>query len=1041
MTTLITAYTLSECMDAMATYVTAYEQAGDTNIIFCEDRLTLIAERTIIRALGGTFATSVTTFSRYLNGHDKALSKQGSVMAVGNVMAKLQREKKLQCFTSVSGIGVYAKSIYETLSQFFASGITSDVLKEANQLLTDDVLRKKTADLALILEGYEEYLRQRDLFDESRYLQLLPEKIRAEDNLKNCNVFFLGYTSFTKQSSETIRAVCERAKNVIGIFCGGKEDIYTNASASTFEKVCKEYGKVRVLPFGEPLTGEAEVLRKSLYNPEFAGKNTVSTERIKLFEANDKSGEAEYVAVQIRRCMQTQENARYRDFAVLVPAVTEYTLPMKRAFEEYDIPYFIDVKRSLKAHPLAEFILDAFRVVKERFSPVSVQALTANLFFGNADEYRNYLLKFAGYRGGARREIKRNEAVEKLFPNIEYLEECRKKLLLATQDIQSNATGREYCLAVRGILKNFHAEDGVKALEEQISDTAHKGYLAQIYRALEMLLSEAELLVGDKTLSVGEFTAILEDGLDATEISLIPLKSDAVFIGDIAQSRIEKVSVLFALGMTDVVPQSTGDTAIVSDKEIEKLKDVKALLEPTVAEVNLRTRESVCLNLCTFMDELHFTYPLSADGSEPSLSEIFRYVDDVFVNGNGEKLPRRKEFFDEELPYLCSAPAPAIRRLLLAKSRYERKYGRDTNEYSTLYGALDKLSITEKDDYLMEDAGQVRIQRAEELFFKNGALSPTALETYFGCPFQMFASRGLKLKEREESAMQALDTGNFMHELLEACGKQSQTVQSEEEMRAFIEDTARELAKKPVYTMNADTEQGAVFSEKLIKEGVDVAMAMFRQIHGSAFRVESIEQEIRTKDIFGKVDRVDSAENYVRIIDYKTGYIDDSPGAYYTGRKIQMQLYMSALKGERIPAGVFYFPAVMQYEKEDTERFRMHGFLNGDEKSLLLGDPLLTQRKVSPFFSAGLNTSSTHVMDEATFRDFLDYSVYVARQATSEIKDGYVKATPYQQQCEHCRFGGMCGYQKDNDKPRSEVSVTAKQIAKIAKDIRESGEE
>ena len=40
MTTLIQAYTLSECMEAMAEYASAYERAGTGNLIFCEDRTT-----------------------------------------------------------------------------------------------------------------------------------------------------------------------------------------------------------------------------------------------------------------------------------------------------------------------------------------------------------------------------------------------------------------------------------------------------------------------------------------------------------------------------------------------------------------------------------------------------------------------------------------------------------------------------------------------------------------------------------------------------------------------------------------------------------------------------------------------------------------------------------------------------------------------------------------------------------------------------------------------------------------------------------------
>jgi ATP-dependent helicase/DNAse subunit B len=87
---------------------------------------------------------------------------------------------------------------------------------------------------------------------------------------------------------------------------------------------------------------------------------------------------------------------------------------------------------------------------------------------------------------------------------------------------------------------------------------------------------------------------------------------------DLTDSRIESARVLFAMGMTESVPRASADTAIVSDKEIARLAEVKAMMEPTVAEVNLRARESVCFNLCAFTDTLHLSYPLAADGSEPA---------------------------------------------------------------------------------------------------------------------------------------------------------------------------------------------------------------------------------------------------------------------------------------------------------------------------------------------------------------------------------------------------------------------------------------
>ncbi len=1039
MNAVLKAYTLSECMETMAEYAAAYEAQGGVNIIFCEDRLTLIAERALIKRLGGTFRSHVSTFARLLQTEEQAITKQGSVMAVGEVMARLQREGGLQCFTSLAGIGNNARCIYETLAQLSASEITPEVLRESLALLPDDMLKKKIADIAAIYDGYTEFLRAGGFVDESKYLALLPQRLRKEGTLKGVNVFFLCYNSFTAQARETIRAAIETAANVIGVFCCGEEELYTNRAYQSFVRVCQEYGKVQERDMGAALDGDAEILRKGLFNPVHANER-VKTERIRIFEAEDKIAEAEYVATKIRRAMAENPSLRYRDFALLVPDVSAYSLPLKKALGEYGIPYFIDEKKSLKNHPVSRFLLDCFRTVREGFSPLAVQSLVQNLFFGESDEYRNYLLKFANYRGGAKRAIKTGDAVKGY--DTEQLEACRKRVLLATENIKARGHGRAYCAAVRKILADFDVENTLKALENSLSDVAQKSYLAQIYRALEKVLAEAGLLTGNKEMTVGEFEAVLCDGLDATEISLIPLKADAVFIGDITESRIEKVSTLFALGLTDAVPRNSGDTAIVSDKEIARLAEVKAMLEPTVAEVNLRARESVCLNLCTFYDTLHLSYPLAADGSEPALSDIFRYVDKLFCGQDNKKLKRHKKLPAEDFPYRCSAPVPAVRQLLIEKSEYEAKKEDTRLKYSSLYTALDKLSVTEKDDYLAQRKGQVCVERGEELFFRDGKVSPTSLEGYFACPFRHFAERGLKLKEREEAAVLAVDTGNFVHVLLERVSHKAAEMDTEEQMRAYALSVGEELLKNSIYAMQQDTASGLVFSEKLLKESADVAVAAYRQIKNSDFVVEQTEASVSADFFHGKVDRVDGTEKYVRVVDYKTGHIDDTATSYYTGRKIQMQMYMSELKGERIPAGVFYFPASVDYTSDDEGRFRMKGFVNGSEEALLCGDKNLSkdaETVKSEYFPAALKNSASakRVMEEETFRDFIDYSVHVARQGCEELKEGFIAPSPYEGNCEYCKYGGMCGFNRDMLSPRKESAIEPSAIANIAKEKRE----
>ncbi|MBO4940376.1 MAG: exodeoxyribonuclease V subunit gamma [Clostridia bacterium] len=1044
MNLILKAYTLSQCMELMAEYAQAYEAQGKKNLIFCEDRLTLIAERALLRKTGGTFLSSVSTFARFLKSENRSISKQGSVMAVGEVMTRLQSENALQCFTTAAGIGNNAKTIYETLAQFAASELTPEIVRESANALEEDLLKRKISDLGLIYEGYVEFLNKNGYVDESRYLSLLPAQIKTSEEIKGNNVFFLCFNSFTAQAKQVIRAALESAANVIGIFVCGEDEIYTGKAKNAFAAVCGEYGNYKEWDRGTPLSGESEVLRKGLFDPEKV-ETRMETQSIRIFEAMDKTSEAEYVAVQIRRAMEQNPTMRYRDISVLTPNVNDYSLALKKAFSEYAIPYFIDEKKSLKRHPLGEFILACLRVVKERYSPASVQNLTQNVFFGESDEYRNYLCKFANYRGGASRAIKTGNAVEELF-SLEKLESGRNRLLLATKRIKTKAKGREYCQSIRQILEDFDAENTLNTLKEQVQDLAQKGFLDQIYRALVRMLDEAELLMGDRELSVEEFAAIIEDGLDATELSLIPLKMDAVFIGNVIDSRIEKTNVLFTLGMLEDVPRCGSDTSIVSDKEIDRLEQIKMQIEPKVAEVNLRNRESLALNLCSFTDELHLSYPLATDGSEPAVSEVFRYIDRLFcrqTEKGGDTLLREKNLPDEEFAYRCSALSPAIRQLLIEKNEYETRKTDYRNKYSSLYAALDKLSVTEKDDFLAERDGQVCVERGKELFFSDEKISPTAIESYFSCPFKHFAEKGLKLREREETAVLALDSGNFIHTLLEKVTKKIDKFQTEAETIAYAKEVGTELLKDSVYTVQEDTGSGAYFTEKLVQEGVAVSVAVFRQLKQSSFQLEETEKTVFTDEFYGKIDRVDGSEKYVRIIDYKTGKIDDSAAAYYTGQKVQMQLYMSALRDERIPAGVFYFPAVAEYRDSLDGRYRMKGFLNGDTDALLCGDNNLTEGVKSEFFAASLKNDgkATKIMDEETFRNFLDYSVHVARQGAAELKEGYIAPSPYKDSCDYCKYGGMCGFRYEKIEVRQEKDITPKQIAEIARTQREGKED
>lgn len=1157
----IGAYTLSECMEIMARLVAAGERESEEKrgVVFCEDRLTLIAERALTAATGGSFRSYVTTYARALKSRARVLTKQGSVVAIDGIVSRLQKQGKLKRFTRGLPRGT-ARGLYETISQIAASSVDPETLENGAAQLESGILKDKINDLSEIYAAYKQFLKENAYVDESGYLALLPEYLKSTGELRGADVYFLCYGAFTAQAAKTLKAAFETAENVTGIFCFGKEDLYTDSSRRSFLRAAEEYyaekgdtkSKVQISDMGAPLCGAAEVLRRGIFDPSsFSGANApYKTDAIRVFEAEDKTDEMARVAAEIKKRLAQNPALRYRDFAVLVSDTKAYAQAVKKAFSEYRLPCFFDEKRTLRSHPLSAFLLACFETVRTGFSPDAVDALLQNPFFtppkidppqidtpqndnpqndnsqndnsqGSpqigvaraSDEYRNYLLKYANFRGGAKKEIKKlteaalaAEAEAEAAEDGEEVEETeaaevaaieaknktsdvpppydeaslniqRARLLEVTGGLKRKARGEEYCAAVREILEKAGAEARLAELCESVKDVALKDYLERIGSALEKLLAETEELLRGREMSVSEFQGVLSDGLDATEISLIPVKTDAVFVGDLTDSRIEKVRVLFAAGMNENVPKTTSDTALISDRELEKLAEVKAKIEPAVAEVNLRGREDAALNLCTFEEAAYFSYALPADGSEPAVSEVLRYVNALFCTKSGMPIRAEKARKEEDFAYECSAPAPALRKWYLLREEDEEKQIRYGVKCNSLEQALAKyeseIAIGETGEanesggensenadennapgtnaewaraavVYESEAENAFIDRGEDLFFRGGKISPSALESYFTCPFRHFLQYGLKLKDREEQSVMATDSGNFIHELLEKTAKQFEETTGEAEMRAKAEEIGAELLKKPPYSYSKDTPAGEYAQSRLLSEGVEAAAAAYRQVKGSLYRVAETEKCVETPDFRGKIDRVDVSDHFVRIIDYKTGSVDDSVSSYYTGRKIQLEMYMAAAKGDKIPAGVFYFPASLSFSDESDKPFRMRGFFVGDQDALTAGDPVMTagEKGAESEFFASKNgeTRNTHSMDRLTFLSFIEYSEFVAEGARKELKAGYIGVSPSKYACAYCPYGGACGFHPDKSVRRAEeLNVRPEGVASIVNEILESG--
>lgn len=1033
---------------------------GRRLVVFCEDRLSLVAERAVCEAVGGTFAVSVYTLSRFLTAHtglcDNVLTAEGSAMAMRKLI-EANRER-LQLFKRLSAASA-AQEVYDTVALLYSSKVSADDLSgvEADGRL----LKRKLHDLELLYREYMQYLSEHGAVDRNTYLRRLPDVIATAAEIAGADVVFLGFQAFTSSVADCVRACMRTAENVYGVFIGGSEKKYVNEAWTSFAGIAREEGIYRESDSGfivkEPsgLSPAAEHLRRYVFEPESyhkAVKYDIVGGQLQLLEAADEEEECSFIAAQVLKCVK-ENGVRYREISVMLPDLAAVQPALERAFGEYEIPFYVDRRYPLASHSLCSFILDYLGCAADGCRLESVLAAVSSPIFAITEEggnlradrdmFVNYMLRASGYRGGVKREANR-EICEAEGIDFAAVERVRKSFvqglnLLPAREKESGGL----CSAVRKLLTNFSAE---KRLDVMADDAENCGYASvgamsrRAYAEVLKVLNEAEKLTAGEKLPVREFIKIIKSGFTAAEISLIPPKQDAVFVGDLSTCANAGSRVLFAGGLTDNVPAASQDTAILTDGELTSLEKLKIAVSPKISQVNRRVRELTALNLCAFSEKLYLIFPLRNGGEECGVSEITEYVKQLFtVDGRRLESIPLKAFGAtyENFAYACARPAPALQHVGFYLSG-DRDYGE--RRIAAVYAHLKERG------HIPQTVPRGGAANTDMRALYGDGVSPTALETYFSCPYKAFMQQGLRLSERREGAFRPLDAGNFIHTVLQDVAGRLNCFNSSEECVAAARESAGKLLERASYLVQPDDGGSEYAAEALIKEVQTVAEGMYVQLKNSSFSVESVESRCTVNleggiNVGGRIDRVDASGELVRIIDYKTGAIDDSPSSYYMGLKLQLPLYLSAAAKGRRAAGAYYFPANTEYSVDGTGSFTLRGFMDGSEEVVRSSDTALQDGEKSAYVGAYLNGRKLDkAMTREDFADFLKYSELLADRGAKELIGGGISPSPTGGACGYCEYAGCCGYDKDGLGEREEIACDCKTVAAIVRAEKAGGE-
>ncbi|MDE6585942.1 MAG: PD-(D/E)XK nuclease family protein [Clostridia bacterium] len=1024
---------LSVALEELKKIVKSNEDRGIKTVIFCEDRLTLAAERTVCAAVEGTFLTSVYTFARFLSMSlgrvDNVLSRQGSAMAVRKIIG--EKKDELTLFKKLSSAGA-AETVYDTIALLYSSRVSSsDAGKAAAQ---GGLLGGKLHDLSVIYKGYEDYLESTGFLDRNGYLKRLPEVIENSPEIRGNAVIFLGFQALTCMAQECVRAAFSAAGDTYGLFIGGAADVYVNEASAAFTAAAQELGGCETHTVKGALCQEADFFREGLFNPESFKRQPLRTARVNVFEAADEEEEMEFIAAKIKKHV-IDGGVRYAKISVMLPDIDNGERVLSRVFSRFNIPYYADRQRALSEHPLCAFILNYVSCAMTGCTFSDVDAVISSPFFPaerrDKDIARNYFLRFAAYRGGIKRAPKEGT------DDIEIIEKVRKTFLEGFSLLNVKGGITSVCAGICAVLNNFGVENTLKDFAVKYRDIkpAAAQFSARAYESVLSVVSEAGR-IADGEVSIKEFLKILKSGFAAMKVSLIPPKGDAVFVGDLTATANTGSEVVFAARLSGDVTGAGADTSLLTDRELAALEKVNLNISPRIRQVNARKRETCALNACAFRGSLYLTYPARMGGEESVESEIISYAKALFRTPAGGELStvemKKLCRLPDEAPYYCSEKLPAIKYLC----RFPQ-----SSEAASVYEALKDNGLEEDAALAVKDRVKPDITCGERLYLsKMGSLSPTALETYFSCPYLGFMRQGLKAYEREEGAVRATDTGNFIHCVLQDLAKETASIKDMEGLTARAEEIARTKLNEKPYSSLADSKSGEYVSEVLIEEAVKVSQGMYSQLINSSFKVRDTEcpAEVKLYDgvkVYGRIDRVDESGDLVRVIDYKTGNIDATPAKYYSGAKLQLPLYLlSASEGKRA-AGAYYFPAALEYREKEDGVFRLQGFMDGSDEVVSASDSTVKAGEKSGFVSAyyqGRRIESA--MTSADFESFISYSRLVAAKGAREMLSGNITPSPAEGTCKYCKAGGSCGVTLGRDCGERKVkSVRCSQIAEIAR--------
>lgn len=1056
-------------------------------LIITPEQFSFTAEKKLMDAIDtqAVFNAEVVTLSRMayrviseIGGKNETnLSKCGKAMLIYSILSNNKNELKFLGKTDEN-----VDMLDTAITEFKKHGISVEQLKQEIENQEDIYLKNKLQDLNVVYSGFEEQLAGKYI-DETDLLTILAENIDKTDMFKDAVIYIDEFAGFTSQEYHIIEKLIQIAKQVTITICtDGLHEIknpdtdifYSNeVTVTKLLEVAQNCDvKIEEIKLEETYrfkNSELKHLEKNLYENKPQKYNS-QIKNIQLFLAKNQYSEIEEVARNVLKLVR-DEGYRYRDISIITKNIATYSSLARAIFDKYDIPIFIDENRDLNQNVVIQYILAILEIFIKNWSYEAVfnyiKTGFSNIEEDDIFKLEKYCLKWGIKQNKWKKEFSYGNYEEKDKADIERLEQIRKDLVTPLMNlkykIDENKTVEGISKAIYEFLVEQQIYEKVQIKIQELNEIGQidlaNEYESSIQTIIE-ILDEIVLVFKDDKITIDKYNQILKIGFKNSSLTKIPGTQDQVIMGDVDRSRSHKVKAIFIIGLNDgEFPSVRKDEGFLNDADREVLKQNGIELAKGTIDKLYEDSFNIYKAFTTAEEKLYLLYSSSdMQGKALRPSMLINKIKKIYpmLQEQSDVIERRSEILNKKTTYeelivnlSKLKEQDSIEKLWYYIYDYYQKNSEWNEKLKQSLKGLEYTNIPDKID-------QNNIDR---LYGNTLITSISKLERYRSCPFSYYLQYGLKIKPQEELKIQTLNTGTFIHEVIDEffgtvreVGIKLEEI-TEEQLSEIINkiiDSKLGQNKNYIFTSTAKYRALVIRLKKIIKKALKYIIGTIVQ---SRFKVLGTEVEFGEKgkykpirltledgkriEIIGKIDRIDTAQGedgkYLRIIDYKSSAKNIDLNEVYAGLQIQLLTYLDAACKEEdlMPAGVLYFSMLEQMIKSDKRleqeeieekiraNFKMKGLILADVKVVKLHDKNLQNGNSAlvPAYigkDGELSEKKTSGVTAEQFKDLQKYMYTIIKQISKEILGGNIDLKPYYKDkktpCKYCDYKSICSF-------------------------------